>query len=62
MKKKELHEKIKIRRFVLSKFVTLSDELIKYRKVARSNTTPSEAHDGFFRLLMKGIFDPYVKS
>ena len=25
-----------------------------------SNTSHLEAHKGFFRLLMKGIFDPYV--
>ena len=31
-----------------------------YRKVASSNTSRLEAHAGFFRLLMKGIFDPYV--
>ena len=31
-----------------------------YRKVASSNTYRLEAHAGFFRLLMKGIFDPYV--
>ena len=29
-----------------------------YRKVASSKM--SHAHAGFFRLLMKGIFDPYV--
>ena len=29
-------------------------------KVASSNTSCLEAHAGFFRLLMKGIFDPYV--
>ena len=28
----------------------------KYRKVASSNTSHLEAHAGFFRLLMKGIF------
>jgi hypothetical protein len=27
-----------------------------YRKVASSNTSHLEAHAGFFRLLMKGIF------
>ena len=27
---------------------------------ASSDTSRLEAHDGFFRLLMKGIFDPYV--
>ena len=31
-----------------------------YPKVASSNTFRLEAHAGFFRLLMKGIFDPYV--
>ena len=34
--------------------------LLIYRKVASSNTSRLEAHAGFFRLLMKGIFDPYV--
>ena len=33
---------------------------IKYRKVASSNTSRLEAHAGFFRLLMKRIFDAYV--
>ena len=32
-----------------------------YRKVPSSNMSCLEAHPGFFRLLMKGIFDPYVK-
>ena len=31
-----------------------------YRKVASSNMSRLEAHEGFFRYLMKGIFDPYV--
>ena len=31
-----------------------------YRKVPSSNTSGLEAHAGFFRLLMKGIFDPYT--
>ena len=31
-----------------------------YRKVASSNSSRSKAHAGFFKLLMKGIFDPYV--
>ena len=31
-----------------------------YRKVASSNTCCLEAHAGFYRLLMKGFFDPYV--
>ena len=29
-------------------------------KVASFNTSWLEAHAGLFRLLMKGIFDPYV--
>ena len=29
-------------------------------KVACSNTSCLEAHAGIFKLLMKGIFDPYV--
>ena len=31
-----------------------------YRKVASSDISHLEADAGFFRLLMKGIFDPYV--
>ena len=31
-----------------------------YRKIASFNTSRLEAHVGFFRLLMKGIFGPYV--
>ena len=31
-----------------------------YRKVASSNTSRLEAHAGFFRLLMKEIFDAYI--
>ena len=32
----------------------------RYRKVVSSNTSRLEAHAGFFRLLMKEIFDPNV--
>ena len=32
---------------------------VAYHKVASSNTSRLEAHAGFFRLLMKGIFNPY---
>ena len=35
-------------------------QFFNYRKVASSNTSGLEAHTGFFRLLMKEIFDPYV--
>ena len=31
-----------------------------YRKVASSNMSCLEAHAGFFRLLMKGIYGPYA--
>ena len=34
--------------------------LSKYRKVASSNTSCLEAHASLFRLLMKGIFEPYL--
>ena len=33
---------------------------VAYREVVSSNTSHIEAHAGFFRLLVKGIFDPYV--
>jgi hypothetical protein len=32
----------------------------KYRIVANASSSRFEAHVGLFRLLMKGIFDPYV--
>ena len=34
--------------------------MLTFSKVASSNTSHLEAHAGFFRLLMKGILDPYV--
>ena len=37
-----------------------AQSIFMYSKVASSNTSHLEAHAGFFRLLMKGIFDPYV--
>ena len=40
--------------------VALQQYLIRYREIASSNTSHLGAHAGFFRLLMKGIFDPYV--
>ena len=39
---------------------TRTKSALKYRKVASSNMSRLEAHAGFFRVLMKGIFDPYV--
>ena len=49
-----------IKRKILAKTFTNSLTKIIYRKVTSSNTSRLEAHAGFFRLLMKGIFDPYV--
>ena len=40
--------------------VFIKPNLHKCRKVASSNTSRLEAHAGFFKLPMKGIFDPYV--
>ena len=34
--------------------------VVDYRKVASSNTSCLEAHEGFFRLFMNGILDPYI--
>ena len=36
------------------------EKVLEYRKIASFNTSRLEAHVGFFRLLMKGIFGPYV--
>ena len=33
-----------------------------YCKVASSNKSCLEAHAGFYRLLMKGIFNPYIQK
>ena len=38
----------------------LDIQVFNYRKVASSNMSRLEAHAGFFRLVMKGIFYPYV--
>ena len=46
--------------FLHSSKLSLWQHEYKYRKVASSNTSHLEAHDDFFRLLMKGFFDPYV--
>ena len=37
-----------------------SQQVCDYSKVASSNTSHLETHAGFFKKLMKGIFDPYV--
>ena len=41
-------------------FSILSAFEIDYRIVASSSPSRIEAHAGLFRLLMKGIFNPYV--
>ena len=47
----------------LQRNLYLTDFLfIKYRKVASSNTSHLESLAGFFRLLMKGIFGPYLSK
>ena len=54
---------LKTRLIVLSQISTsrnLKNFNYIYRKVASTNTSRLEAHAGFFRLLMKGIFGPYV--
>ena len=38
----------------------ICQENYSYRKVASSNSSRLKAHAGFFRLLMKGFFDPYL--
>ena len=45
--------------YVLKSYLIDSSAII-YRKVASSNTSRLEPHPGFYRLLMKGIFDAYV--
>ena len=42
------------------KYTKISIFIDAYRKIASSNTSRLEAHVGFFRLLMKGIFGPCV--
>ena len=44
----------------MMKICSLLSQAIRYHKVASSNTSHLAAHAGFFRLLMKEIFDPYV--
>ena len=46
--------------FLKPKLVICTYKFFKYHKIASSNTSRLEAHVGFFRLLMKGIFGPYV--
>ena len=46
--------------FQTKRFQKTIVELMEYRKVASSNTSRLEAHAGLFRLIMNGIFDPYV--
>ena len=43
-----------------SAYVRLAWWVLLYRIVASTSPSRIEAHAGFFRSLMKGIFDPYV--
>ena len=54
----ELQQNGSIARAAKSKLFVITN--FKYHKVASSNKSHLEAHTGFFRLPMKGIFDPYV--
>ena len=45
-----------------SKLVVIFMRLSTYHKVTNSNTSCLEAQAGFFRLLMKEFFHPYVKG
>ena len=38
----------------------IADFEMKYRIIANASPSHFEAHVGLFRVLMKGIFDPYV--
>ena len=46
--------------FFLQNVIYECKGIVLYRKVASFNTSHLETHVGFFRLLMKGIFDPYI--
>ena len=46
--------------FFIREIQMTSTQKSDYWKVASSNTSHLKAHAGFFRLLMKGILDPYV--
>ena len=45
---------------ILVDLASIKIQEITYRKIASSNTSHLKAQLGFFRLLMKGIFGPYV--
>ena len=49
---------VSVHKYIYGSFIVSKGTL--YHKVASYNTSCLEAHAGFFRLLMKGIFDPYV--
>ena len=53
-------KKVDTSRYLLSNIQYIRNSYIVNRKIASSNTSRLEAHVGFFRLLMKGIFGPYV--
>ena len=47
-------------RTILSVMSGVSALFQDFNVLLSSNTSCLEAHAGFFRLLMKGVFDPYV--
>ena len=49
-----------VHKLQICKSVLIEFASSKYRKVVSSNMSRLEAHAGFFRLLMKEIFDLYV--
>ena len=51
---------IKLHSFTRFYFQNFQSLVFGYRKIASSNTSCLEAHAELFRLLIKGIFDPYV--
>ena len=48
------------RNLTIFTFMSSAAHQFGYRKIASSNTSRLEAHVDFYRLLMKGIFGPYV--
>ena len=54
-----VQENITLEGILLHNFIFLQTSK-RYRKIVSFNTSRLEAHAGFFRLLMKGIFNPYV--
>ena len=45
---------------ILKHVKTWNEDMMKYRRVVSSNTSRFKPQPGFYRLLMKEIFDPFV--